>query len=155
MSRRKHIYIIFLIFYFTKPFAIKSFEKLPEIDAEQVLTLNYNEETKSGPSYYVLIYKKDSPYNELIKDNVLEYANLVRTQGKDGTLLKIYGLEYTAESEQFIKAINTKIKDIDSCPILIKVSNKNVTSSALDLTVYEINDCLGDLIFDYNKSEKK
>ncbi len=145
--------VIFLVFYFVKPFAYKQLTDLPEIEASEVLTKHVNE-AGTQTSYYVLIYKKDSAHNELIEEKVLEYANLVRTQEKDGKLAKIYLLEYTSENEAAIKAIDSKIKDADTCPVLIKVASKKVASGGLDLTVSDINDCLGDLIYDNNNKEK-
>lgn len=144
--------VIFLALYFIKPFAYKKIEDLPEIEASEVATKHINE-AGTQTSYYVLIYNKNNPVNGLIEETVVEYANLVRTQDKDGKLAKIYLLEYTAENEALIKALDSKIVNIDTCPVLVKIANKKVASGGLDLTVSDINDCLGDLIYDNTKEK--
>ena len=146
--------VVFLVLYWTKPIAYKKLENLPEIEASEALTKHVNE-SGTQTSYYVLFYHKDSLTTSMIEETVLEYANLVRKDGKDSTLAKIYLLEYTAENEAVIKAIDSKIKDASTCPVLIKVSNQKVASGGLDLTISDINDCLNDLIYDYNNKEKK
>ena len=145
--------VIFITLYWIKPFAYKKLESIPEIEASEALTKHVNE-AGTQTSYYVLIYNKDSLTNSLIEETVLEYANLVRTEGKDSNLAKIYLLEMTAENASVITAFDSKIKDVDTCPVLIKVSNQKVASGGIDLTVSDINDCLNDLIFDYNNKEK-
>lgn len=145
--------VIFLVLYWTKPFAYKTITSIPQVEASEALTKHVSE-SGSQTSYYVLIYNKDSYTNHLIEETVLEYANLVRTEGKDSKLAKLYLLEYTAENEAAIKAFDSKIKDVNSCPILIKVSNQKVATGGLDNTVSDINDCLNDLIYDYQNKEK-
>lgn len=145
--------VIFIVLYWVKPFACKKLESIPQIEASEALTKHVNE-AGTQTSYYVLIYNKESLTNELIEETVLEYANLVRTEGKDSKLAKIYLLEMTAENSSVITAIDSKIKDMTTCPVLIKVANQKVSSSAIDLTVSDINDCLNDLIYDYNNKEK-
>lgn len=142
--------VVFLVLYITQPFAYKELDDLPEIEMEEVLTKHVSE-SGSQTSYYVLIYSEESKENKLIEEVVLEYANLVRTQGKDGKLAKIYLLEYSKEYDAKLKEISSKITSEDACPVLIKVASQKVSSSAIDFTTSEINDCLGDLIYDNNK----
>ena len=146
--------VVFLVLYWIKPFAYKKLESIPEIEASEALTKHVNE-AGTQTSYYVLIYHKESTTTSMIEETVLEYANLVRTEGKDSKLAKLYILEYTAENEAVIKAIDSKIKDATTCPVLIKVANQKVASGGIDLTISDINDCLNDLIYDYNNKEEK
>ena len=146
--------VVFLVLYWIKPFAYKKLESIPEIEASEALTKHVNE-AGTQTSYYVLIYHKESTTTSMIAETVLEYANLVRTEGKDSKLAKLYILEYTAENEAVIKAIDSKIKDATTCPVLIKVANQKVASGGIDLTISDINDCLNDLIYDYNNKEEK
>lgn len=146
--------VVFLVLYWIKPFAYKKLESIPEIEASEALTKHVNE-AGTQTSYYVLIYHKESTTTSMIAETVLEYANLVRTEGKDSKLAKLYVLEYTAENEAVIKAIDSKIKDATTCPVLIKVANQKVASGGIDLTISDINDCLNDLIYDYNNKEEK
>ena len=145
--------VVFIVLYWVKPFAYKKLESIPQIEVSEALTKHVNA-SGTQTSYYVLVYNKESLTNELIEETVLEYANLVRKEGKDSKLAKIYLLEMTAENASAISAIDSKIKDVDTCPVLIKVSNQKVATSGLDLTVSDINDCLNDLIYDYNNKEK-
>lgn len=137
---------IFLVCYITKPFAYKKLERIPEIEVEEALTKHVSK-SGSQTSYFVLLYSAESEENELIEDAVLEYANLVRTQGKDGKLAKIYLLEYTKENEAAIKALSSEFTSVDKCPILFKVSSQKVSTSSFDDTASEINDCLNNLIY--------
>ena len=138
--------LIFLVCYITKPFAYKKLESIPEIKVEDALTKHVSA-SGSQTAYFVLLYNPESEENELIEDVVLEYANLVRTQDKDGKLAKIYLLEYTKENEAAIKALSSKITSVDDCPVLFKVSSQKVSTSSFDDTASEINDRLSDLIY--------
>ncbi len=105
-------------------FDYNNFSNLKEVRAEnftsQIIT------GKHSTSYYVLIYDKDNPENELIEDMIVKYANFAKG---DHDAYPIFVLEYNSANASIIESkLSSTFNSETGLPCLVTISSGSVSN---------------------------
>lgn len=88
----------------TRPFEIKTFDKIDSVTVEEYKTINKNKE-----EYLVLVYNSNNQLDERLEECVIEYAEYARTH-KDAK--DIYVIDYK-ENKSIINSSNFNISTLN------------------------------------------
>lgn len=122
-----------------KPFNTFELSKVRHTSVEECLKEEFYGKENKQEQYYVLFYMKNDKDNKIIEEAVLDYYNAEKKLNSE--LKNIYLVEVNSSNIDKVKAIDSKIKDLETIPymILVKdgsVSTKYDTNSEIAMALY-------------------
>lgn len=109
-----------------KPFDTVELRKVRHTTVENVLKLEHYGKENKQEQYYVLFYMENDKDNKIIEKAVLDYYNGEKKLNSE--LKNIYLVKVNSSNIEQVKAIDSKIKDLESIPYMILVKDGSVST---------------------------